>query len=428
MARAPRTARTTAEAVSLPPEEAIAFFRAKVDTPTRAWTDLQRDAHVRAFSVAGATSEALLRDFRAAVDKALSQGTTAAEFRADFDAIVARHGWAHSGSAGFRASIIYETNLAVAYSAGRYAQMTEPATLAAFPYWTYMRTSSARPRIEHLGWVGTTLRHDDAWWGTHYPPNGWRCRCWVRPTTEAALGRMGKGGPDKAPEAPKGHPPSWGIDQGWDYNPGAAWQRGEVLPPKTGVTGEPGARPELPMPTEPLTPPPATMPPLRGARLPPAERVPAPPPAPVPVASAEELSSFLQAPSGEVVVERLMPELQAHLRAGVAEVRLSVPTIEKQRRHHPELLDEEYELARGVLRHPGLAVQDRPLHVQMFRHAGERLYCAVVKVTGALDRLYLVSFHRARENDINRALRRGELILGSAAEAVAPARASAEGR
>ncbi len=39
-----------------------------------------------------------LADFRAAVDKAISQGTTLAEFRKDFDTIVAKYGWSYNGS------------------------------------------------------------------------------------------------------------------------------------------------------------------------------------------------------------------------------------------------------------------------------------------------------------------------------------------
>lgn len=145
-------------------------------------------------------------------------------------------------TAAFRSSIIYETNLSVAYSAGRYAQMTEPATLAAFPYWQYQRTSSARPRPMHLGWVGTTLPASDAWWSTHYPPNGWRCRCWVRPVSEAGPRRMGLSGPTPVPYAPAGNP-TIGIDKGWEYNPGAAWQAGNPLPPGAAVPGVASATP-----------------------------------------------------------------------------------------------------------------------------------------------------------------------------------------
>jgi hypothetical protein len=37
-------------------------------------------------------------DFRVAVEKAIAEGTTLQEFRKDFDAIVATHGWSYKGS------------------------------------------------------------------------------------------------------------------------------------------------------------------------------------------------------------------------------------------------------------------------------------------------------------------------------------------
>ncbi|MGT4071588.1 UNVERIFIED_CONTAM: F protein, partial [Aeromonas hydrophila] len=59
---------------SLPFEEAIAFFRQKLDMPSERWADVWRDAHNRAFIVAGATKTDLLADLRGAVDKAISEG------------------------------------------------------------------------------------------------------------------------------------------------------------------------------------------------------------------------------------------------------------------------------------------------------------------------------------------------------------------
>lgn len=95
-------ATSTASGINLPPEAAIRFFLGKLNTPTQGWSDVWQEAHARAFSVAGAASEALLGDFRAAITKALEQGTTLAEFRADFDAIVERNGWAYNGTPGCR--------------------------------------------------------------------------------------------------------------------------------------------------------------------------------------------------------------------------------------------------------------------------------------------------------------------------------------
>jgi len=227
---------STPSAISLPFEEAIDFFRQKLRMPTSHWTDVWRAAHSRAFMVAGAANDALLSDFQEAIQKALDQGTTLAEFRKDFDKIVETHGWAYNGTPGWRSRIIYETNLSTAYSAGRYAQMTEPETLATFPFWEYIHSGSRHPRLQHLAWNGLTLRADDPFWATHYPPNGWRCGCRAAPVSDRGLARMGKSGPDTAPPIqmrewrnPRTgvvHQVPLGIDPGFDYNPGLAWQQG----------------------------------------------------------------------------------------------------------------------------------------------------------------------------------------------------------
>jgi uncharacterized protein with gpF-like domain len=226
------------KAIDLPFEEAIAFFRQKGNVKTERWTDVWREAHSRSFMVAGAATDDLVQDFRDAVDKAISQGTTLAEFRKDFDAIVEKHGWVHHGSAGWRSRVIYETNLAGAYSAGRFQQMADPDVTAMYPYWEYCHGDSRRPRPQHLALDGTVLRCDDGFWDTHYPPNGWRCSCFVRPVSQAGLGRMGKSGPDATPEIKyrtwvdkktgAHHQVPDGIDPGFDYNPGKAWLQAPV--------------------------------------------------------------------------------------------------------------------------------------------------------------------------------------------------------
>lgn len=218
---------------SLPFDEAIDFFRQKVNLPTKTWTDLWQGMHARAFVVAGATTNELLSDFRGAIDKAISQGTTLEEFRKDFDTIVDKHGWSYNGSRGWRTRVIYETNLRTAHSVGRYKQLSDPAMLKRRPFWKYIHGDSITPRPQHLAWDGLTLPADDPWWDTHYPPNGWGCSCTVQAVNQRDLERDGKTSPDTAPadgSQPVDVPgvgtvsvPD-GVDPGWGYNPGeAAW-------------------------------------------------------------------------------------------------------------------------------------------------------------------------------------------------------------
>lgn len=238
---------TTAEAINLPFEEAIRFFREKASVTTRSWTDVYATAHSRAFMVAGAATDALVSDFRAAIDKALADGTTLADFRKDFDDIVGRHGWDYRGGRNWRSRIIFETNLKTAYAAGRHAQMTSPETLEAFPFWEYNHSGAVHARLDHLSWDGMVLRADDPFWKTNYPPNGWGCGCFVIPVSRRDLGRLKNGSPDQSPDlvfraeevggrtvrVPNG------VDPGFEYNPGQAWAE-RTMPGSETVAAAPG--------------------------------------------------------------------------------------------------------------------------------------------------------------------------------------------
>ncbi|MCO6441340.1 MAG: hypothetical protein J5I81_09700 [Nitrococcus mobilis] len=219
---------------SLPFSEQIAFFRRKLNLPTESWTDIFGAEHDHAFVVAGANRDDLVADFRAAVDKAISEGTTLAEFRKDFDAIVARHGWSYNGGRGWRSRVIYDTNLRTSYAAGRYAQLQSVKTRR--PYWRYRHSIAVTdPRPQHLSWDGLVLEADDPWWQAHYPPNGWGCQCFIESLAARDLRRLGKDGPDTAPPivyqtrtvGSRGPTPRTvrvpeGIDPGFAHAPGAS--------------------------------------------------------------------------------------------------------------------------------------------------------------------------------------------------------------
>jgi len=210
-------------------DEANAFFRQKINMPTRVWDDLWKTMHNKGFMVAGAMQEELLEDMRTAVDKAIAEGITLRDFRKEFDTIVEKYGWAYKGGRNWRTKVIFDTNVRTAYQSGRYKQMTDPDVVAARPFWQYRHSGSINPRPQHLAWDGKVLAHDDPWWDTHYPPNGWGCNCKVVTLSGRDLARLGKKGPDKAPKINyrdwtdskgKTHQVPDGIDPGWDYNVG----------------------------------------------------------------------------------------------------------------------------------------------------------------------------------------------------------------
>lgn len=207
-----------------PFDEQLAFFRQKLNLPSARWDDIIGAAHDRGFIVAGAQGADLLADLRAAVDKAIEQGTGLTAFRKDFDALVARHGWTgwtgegSPGGVAWRTKVIYQTNMATSYAAGRWKQLNDPELLKLLPYWKYVHCDSvAHPRPLHLAWNGLTLPPDHPFWQTHFPPNGWGCQCRVIAVSKADFMKAiasGKG-PANAPTGTEG------IDQGFDYAPGS---------------------------------------------------------------------------------------------------------------------------------------------------------------------------------------------------------------
>jgi len=123
----------------LPFPEQIDFFRQKQNLPTERYDDILKEAHDRAFVVAGAMKADLLNDLRKAVDKAIAEGKTIDWFRKEFEAIVQKHGWeGWTGSdtkAGrdWRTRVIYKTNLSASYAAGRWQQLHDPDLLKGRP-------------------------------------------------------------------------------------------------------------------------------------------------------------------------------------------------------------------------------------------------------------------------------------------------------
>lgn len=216
----------------------LAFLRQRLARllPTRSWEDLWKSQHDRAFAVAGAMKADLLADLAAAVERSIAEGTGIGEFRRAFRQIVERTGWVHTGSHNWRTRVIYRTNAATSYAAGRLQQLRE----GEFAYWMYRHGGSADPRPQHLSWDGLVLPADHPFWQTHSPPNGWGCSCRVvglrRPEDARRLG----GNPDKVLEdgwddvdERTGEPA--GIDRGWGYQPGATGALAEQMQDKLGT-------------------------------------------------------------------------------------------------------------------------------------------------------------------------------------------------
>lgn len=185
-----------------PPEEAIALLKSKGYRISFDWREVWKQAHQDAFTVAKAMSMDVLEDIRAEVTLAMEEGIPLAEFQARLAPRLQARGWwgkrevtdPKSGKkkdawlgTPWRLNTIYQTNLQTHYQCGRFRRMTRPALKNQKPYWQYIAVMDGSTRAAHRALHGKILRVDDRLWQTHYPPNGYNCRCTVRALSEADL-------------------------------------------------------------------------------------------------------------------------------------------------------------------------------------------------------------------------------------------------
>lgn len=130
---------------------------------------------------------------------------------------------------------IFRTNIQNAYAHGIWTQQQE--NKANRPYLKYSSLTDSRVRPSHLA-LNNIVRHiDDSFWLTHYPPNGFLCRCGVDALTEAQAKKQGITIDDELPDIQP--------DNGWTTGPANyGKQLNDVLDQKI-ADAEPGLADEL---------------------------------------------------------------------------------------------------------------------------------------------------------------------------------------
>jgi SPP1 gp7 family putative phage head morphogenesis protein len=379
------------ELKAVPPREAIAFFRQKGYRTTFSYLDMMHAAHGQAFTVAGVTRLDVLQDLRTIVDEAIVGGSTLAQFKATAQEKLAAKGWwgpvkvkdPVTGdekivdlSSSRRLQIIFNTNLRTSYAAGHWARIQR--TKAALPYLRYSAVLDKRTRPLHRAWNNTVLPVDDPWWDTHYPPNGWNCRCTV---VEMTGGQVERAGLRVQPEGPMDGPDQVftnrrtgetfkvprGIDPSFAYNVG-----------RTASFPDPARYAE----------------PAFGRQA-----------ALLSVASDGFEALVARKVSGTAPVAWVDDVLMKALRADVRRVDLSSETLAKQLDRHPEIGLDEYRQLPELLQ-DGLVVDDgsgEAVRIYALLPNGKP-YVAIVKRTGTGQALFVVSFYRANPRDLQAAL------------------------
>lgn len=188
-----------AVAFNLPPERAVEYFQSRGMRVAGDWQSVALVVRSGAFSVAGVLKAQVLEDIRAALQDAIENGTTYEDFQRNLVPKLQAAGWwgrwptdpetgeilPGKGQSPRRLETVFRTNTQSAYMSGRYKGMVESADT--HPYWQYVAILDSRTRPRHRALHGRVFRWDDPIWQVIYPPNGYNCRCRVRPLTQAQL-------------------------------------------------------------------------------------------------------------------------------------------------------------------------------------------------------------------------------------------------
>lgn len=228
------------------PVDAIAAFQQRgLLQPSYAWQDVWQEEHSRAFAVAGVQRLDVLAIFEDEIKSAIKNGTSLADYRKSIFPKLTAKGWwgdmevkdpvsGETRSTKFddrRLKLIYDVNMRQAFAAGRWKRVQE--TKARLPFLIYFTMQDEHVRASHRPWNALVLAVDHPFWDTHFPPNGWMCRCYAYAIDERGIAKLQAAGVKIRREAPaidwityvnprsgEVTPVPRGIDPGFAYNPG----------------------------------------------------------------------------------------------------------------------------------------------------------------------------------------------------------------
>lgn len=213
----------------LAPETAIAYLRGKGLSTDFDLATASAAERASAFWVANMADKDMLGDLLASLTDAAAKGTPFDEWSAGIiPTLRARGWWGDNGITPHRLQTIFRTNMQSALAVGHWERIVAQAKDA--PYLMYDAVDDHRTRPLHHAWDNTVLPVNSPWWRTHFPPNGWVCRCGVIQLSAAELDDLGL----TVSRPPVNGTYSWtnprtgkavtlpeGIDPGFDFNPGA---------------------------------------------------------------------------------------------------------------------------------------------------------------------------------------------------------------
>jgi hypothetical protein len=179
------------------PKVALDYIKNKNLKVGFSYKDVWNEEHATAFTVAKAMQIDVLSDLHNAVIQAVEKGQSFDTFKKSIKPILKQKGWWYSQKmedpltgkivdaqlgSDRRLKTIYNVNMRSAYQKGQYDR-----TMASdlHPYLMYRIGPSVKHRKEHESWDCLVLPKDDPFWDSHFPPNGWGCKCYTRAVTES---------------------------------------------------------------------------------------------------------------------------------------------------------------------------------------------------------------------------------------------------
>lgn len=152
------------------PEKAIEYWKSKIPLSSKEAEKLAKEVKERAFYVAGLAKLDQVNLIYNALLEALRNGHSVETFKKNIAGLVKDKGWDSR-----RIETIFHTNMQTAYQAGRWKAIER--NKKSLPYLQYSSVLDNRTRPSHAVLHGLVFPVDHEFWGSHYPPNGFNCRC-----------------------------------------------------------------------------------------------------------------------------------------------------------------------------------------------------------------------------------------------------------
>lgn len=298
----------------------------------------------------------------------MENGTTLKTFKENIAEVIKKQGWDKR-----RIETIFQTNMQTAYQAGRWKAVQR--TKKYLPYLEYSSVLDTRIRPAHSVLHGIVFPADHPFWDSHYPPNGFNCRCTAVQLSEYQVKKEGLEVQKELPKSFEYTDPRTGLtqrivnpqpDPGFANNAGKNWIKTLENPlyDKLEKTDPKLAKPFINNLVK------------------------------------NEFETWRKEPDIDFPIAVLNQEQIEALKSKSQIVRLSKDTIIKQDDHHPELTLTDYLKIQEAINQSEMYQQTENSYAFILEEK-DGIVC-IVKVTKEKDKLYLTSMRRLSNDEIKK--------------------------